>query len=206
MAFSTPEWDLALFKLINMQWRSDVLDVLMPIFSDRMLVWVIAIPLVIFAGIKTKKWRNLLISLAIIGAVVGATDLTTNVVKDAVGRVRPNNAIAQSNYYSYNKSEWLQRPANFVQTDTSGSSFFSGHAANSMAAVTIAMLMWPKLRSFLWLLPLIIGYSRVYLSKHYPLDVLSGWAFGLCFSYLLWKVVLYRFAPDWSKSSEQSTS
>lgn len=204
MAFSTPEWDLTLFKLINMQWRTDVLDVLMPIFSDRMLVWVIAIPLIILAGIKTKKWRNLLISIAIIGAVVGIIDLTTNVVKDAAGRVRPNNAIAQSNYYSYNRSEWLQRPVNFVQKDTSGSSFFSGHAANSIAAATIAMLMWPKLRSFLWLLPLIIGYSRVYLAKHYPMDVLSGWAFGLCLSYMLWKIVLYRLAPVWEKNPEQT--
>lgn len=204
MAFTTPEWDLALFKLINIQWRTDVLDVLMPIFSNRMLVWVVAIPLILLAGIKTKKWRQLLIGLAIVGAVVGAADLGTNVIKDAAGRVRPKNAIAQSHYYNYKKSEWLQRPADFVQKDTRGSSFVSAHASNSIAAVTIAMLLWPKLRSFLWLLPLFVGYSRIYLAKHYPMDVLGGWIFGLCLSYMLWKMVLYRLAPAWDKTSQQS--
>lgn len=195
MAFPTPEWDLALYKLINIQWRCEALDVLMPIFSDRMLVWIIAVPLILIAGLKTKKWRQLLIGVAMIGAVVGATDLATNVVKDAAGRVRPKDAIAQSHYYNYKKSEWLQKPADFVQKDTRGSSFVSAHASNAMAAVVMAMLLWPKLRSFLWLLPLLIGYSRVYLAKHYPMDVLGGWILGFCVSYILWKTVLYRFAP-----------
>lgn len=203
MAFPTPEWDLALFKLINMQWRNDVFDFLMPIFSDRMLVWLIAIPLVLITGIKTKKWRHLLIGLAIIGAAVGANDIGTNIIKDSVGRVRPKDAIAQSYHYSYKKAEWLQRPANFVQTDDHGSSFISGHASNSAAAVVMAMLLWPKLRSFLWILPLLIGYSRVYLAKHYPLDVLSGWAFGICISLILWKVLLHRFYPAWDEPEKQ---
>lgn len=201
MAFSTPGWDLALFKLINMQWRTEALDVLMPIISNRMLVWFIAVPLILLAGIKTKKWRQLLIGVVIVGAVVGATDIGTNIVKDAVGRVRPKDAIAQSHHYNYKKAEWFQRSANFIQKDTKGSSFFSGHAANSMAAVVMAMLIWPKLRSFLWILPLLIGYSRIYLAKHYPIDVLCGWTFGLCLSYLLWKTVLYKLVPSWDTKS-----
>ena len=31
----------------------------------------------------------------------------------------------------------------------------------------------------IWLIPLFIGYSRVYLGKHFPMDVLAGWVVGL---------------------------
>lgn len=202
MAFPTPEWDLALFKLINMQWRNGVLDVLMPILSDRKLVWLIVTPLILLIGMRTKKWRQLLVGFALIGVAVGINDFGTHVVKDIAGRVRPKDAVAQSYRYDYKKSEWLQRPANFVQTDTRGSSFFSGHASNSAAAVVMAMLIWPKLRSFLWILPLLIGYSRIYLAKHYPLDVLTGWCFGICVSYLLWKCILQRVYTTWGAPKE----
>jgi len=34
------------------------------------------------------------------------------------------------------------------------------------------------------LLPLVIGYSRVYLGFHYPTDVVGGWLLGGCIGWL----------------------
>jgi len=37
----------------------------------------------------------------------------------------------------------------------------------------------PRLRRGIWALPLVVGWSRVYLGKHYPTDILGGWLLGL---------------------------
>ena len=70
-------------------------------------------------------------------------------------------------------------------------SFFSGHAANSMA---VAAFIYFTLRSyfkyfsliFLW--PFIFAYSRIYLGLHYPGDILTGYLFGFIFGFLMFKV------------------
>jgi len=50
----------------------------------------------------------------------------------------------------------------------------------------LAMLLWPRTRRVLWALPVVVGWSRVYLGKHYPLDVVAGWALGAVVGWLLW--------------------
>jgi undecaprenyl-diphosphatase len=65
---------------------------------------------------------------------------------------------------------------------TSGSySFFSGHAANSMAVATfIYLVMKPHFKYlfllFLW--PLVFAYSHLS-GLHYPIDILCGYLFGI---------------------------
>lgn len=61
-------------------------------------------------------------------------------------------------------------------------SFPSGHAAMSFAAAVVLGRSEPKWRGFLYLLAVLISLSRIYLGKHYPLDVLGGaflgWGIG----------------------------
>src|SRR5262249_35443220 len=74
-------------------------------------------------------------------------------------------------------------------------SFPSNHASNMMALAGVcwwfsrrkplsqvsegAALPKRPWAPWLWfLIPLVIGYSRIYLGYHYPSDVLGGWAFG----------------------------
>jgi len=55
------------------------------------------------------------------------------------------------------------------------------------------------LRFLFYLLPLAVGFSRVYLAKHYPLDVLAGYLWGSMF-YLLFLVLLpYLEVLKWEK-------
>ena len=60
--------------------------------------------------------------------------------------------------------------------------YYSAHSSGSMAiAVFIGLIFRSRYRYLPFILLLwavLIGYSRIYLGVHYPLDVISGMAFG----------------------------
>ena len=97
--------------------------------------------------------------------------------------------------------KWLvarDRPPVPFLASTSGKAFPSGHAADSLYLFLYLLILLagsplrpaPQsfrggLRRFLLLLlailPLAVGYSRIYLGVHWPSDILGGWAIGLLF-------------------------
>lgn len=64
-------------------------------------------------------------------------------------------------------------------------SFPSGHAATSFAGATILSLAFPRVAPGLLVLAAAIGFSRVYLGVHYPLDVLAGAVLGAAIAIVL---------------------
>jgi len=179
MALAVPAWDLELFRLLNGEWRHPVLDVLAVAASSYALLWGLAglaLLLLLARAAARERWRVLAV-FAILALSVAATDLSTNVFKTAVGRVRPLNALAGCVFRE--DGEWRRRPPDFVCSREPGSSFPSGHAANSMASAAVLLLLFRRARPWVLVVPLAVGWSRVYLGKHYPLDVAAGWLWGL---------------------------
>lgn len=74
----------------------------------------------------------------------------------------------------------------FVNSTTTGKSFPSGHTSGAFALATTLTLQYKKwyvaLPAYLWAGS--VGYSRMYLGKHYPSDVLAGAAVGAGSSWL----------------------
>lgn len=62
-------------------------------------------------------------------------------------------------------------------------SFPSGHAASTFGAALAVSRMWPAARALWWSIALLIGYSRVYLGHHYPLDVAGGALLGVAIAW-----------------------
>lgn len=65
-------------------------------------------------------------------------------------------------------------------------SFPSGHTASTFALISFFSGEFPQLGTFLWVMAILIGFSRVYVGAHFPADVLFGAGLG----YLVAKIYI----------------
>lgn len=137
----------------------------------------------IYKKLGGKQTLYLILFIAIL---ITFTDQVTNLFKYTFQRLRPCN------------NPEINTIIRVVQTRKSFS-FFSGHAANTMAVATFLYFVLRrhfKYLGFLFLWPLIFAYSRIYLGLHYPGDILTGYFFGALFGSLLY-LVYRRLKPQY---------
>jgi undecaprenyl-diphosphatase len=138
-------------------------------------------PVFIFAFYLLQKkigWKNLGIVMLFLAVLILFCDQSANLFKHTVERLRP-----------CNDPEIKDRIR--IVISRGSFSFFSGHAANSMATSVFVFLILKKFYKhayLIFLFPLIFAYSRIYLGLHFPIDILTGYAFGITFGILLSKV------------------
>ncbi|MFN8274243.1 MAG: phosphatase PAP2 family protein [Flavobacteriaceae bacterium] len=122
-------------------------------------------------------WRNLGIALVYIGLLMFLCDQSANLFKVTFERLRPCN------------DPEIKDVIRIVKPSITYS-FFSAHAANSMAAMVFAYSLLKRYYKFgLWVFvfPLVFAYSRIYLGVHFPGDILFGYLFGGFFGWLFFK-------------------
>ncbi len=110
-------------------------------------------------------------------AAVLVGDLTAFGLRHVIGRPRPWRRYA------------LPEPLVHAPNDPS---FPSGHTTMAFAGATVLTYFRPRLAPVFFLLAAAIGFSRVYVGVHYPLDVLGGAALGCLVGLLV--IVLLRLA------------
>jgi undecaprenyl-diphosphatase len=150
----------------------DVLMVGLSIMGRAGTVW-LAITLVLIILDR----RHLRAVGRVVVALLLAYAVTDGLIKPLVARTRPFESPTATRVID-------RRPATY--------SFPSGHAAASVAAALTLTRMWPRGGPVLWLLALLVSFSRIYVGVHYPLDVIGGALVGLACAWAAGRLILPR--------------
>lgn len=125
----------------------------------------------IIAGVLAYKNRKIARKLltAVVWAEVLYFFLVEFLIKNYIGRLRPQYIL----------------PDAILPYDFSRSfSFPSGHAAIAFALSFVLGKIDKKRAVYYYLLAIVISFSRIYLGKHYPSDVVVGAILGMLIGYL----------------------
>ncbi|HET9570100.1 MAG TPA: phosphatase PAP2 family protein [Bacteroidales bacterium] len=161
-------WDRDLFLTLN-GLHSSWMDHFMWLMSET-VVWLPFFLVFLYQLIRNKKSKSLWLILTFALLITFTDQIASSVFKPLIERLRPTHDPDMVG---------LVHIVNHYKGGHYG--FFSSHAANVFAfaglsllfvrnwSYTVCILIWAS----------IISYSRIYLGVHFPLDILTGAAFGM---------------------------
>lgn len=169
MIDSLLHWDTEVFVFFN-SLGSTTWDSFWMAYTST-FVWIPFYAFLLYLVFKNAPLKTCMTTIVLIVLMVVVTDQTSNLFKISFLRLRPCNV-----------AELMDR-MRLVKPHCGGQyGFFSAHASNSMGiAVLIGLILRKHYKYLIHLMvvwALVMGYSRIYIGVHYPLDVLVGFFVG----------------------------
>ena len=167
--------DTILLELFNRSAANPLFDFVFPFITDSSN-WFL--PLIVFyIYLFRGDWRRALKAFLIAVVCLVLTDaVAAQIIKPVVGRIRPSHELADMVRLLVGKGGKYSFPSN--------------HAANSMAFAIVTGFFYPQMRRWLLIIPILVGFSRVYVGVHFPGDVMAGALFG----YLVGNLTLHVYS------------
>ena len=172
------QFDTDLFRWVNGH-HNTVLDWTFWTLSQHwcwLVVLLLAFTLITLRK-EPKRWWLVLVGVAL--CFLLADQGSVHLFKDTVCRLRPCHVLDDVRMF---------------RTHCGGQyGFVSSHAANAFAIVTFLWMRyrkvcrWGAVLMVVW--AVLTCYSRAYLGKHYPGDLLCGALFGIVIGLIMWVVV-----------------
>lgn len=161
--------DVRVFLFFN-GLHNSFFDPIMYWFSNK-LFWTPFYLFILILIILAYKKRSILIVIFIAVLITISDQLSSEVIKPLVKRLRPSHNPAIEHLVHLSKAG----PGGLY-------GFVSGHATNSFALFIFLVLILPKKFNWLkWVLciwAVSLSYSRIYVGVHYPGDVFCGAVLG----------------------------
>jgi undecaprenyl-diphosphatase len=155
------------------------------IFLSKVWVWVPLYLGVLVYLFFTKKWKIALLAVVVIVLAYLASEHISVFIKESVARLRPC------------EEPLLVNSVRMLEPHGSLYGFVSGHACNTFCFAALSSLIIRKriysILIFIW--AALVSYSRIYVGKHYPADIIGGALLGLLIAYLfrlIYKIILRK--------------
>ncbi len=172
------QFDTELFLYLN-NLGSESWDLLWVIITNK-FTFIPLYAVMLFLVYKNYGLKGMYMIMISATLMIAFADQLANLFKHGFQRPRPC------------REEDLQELMRYVVDRCGRYGYFSGHAVNSMAtAVFLGLVLknrFPNLVFVLLFWSFLVGYSRIYVGVHYPLDVLTGFTFGGLIGWMFYKL------------------
>jgi undecaprenyl-diphosphatase len=176
--------DHLLLQWINLTATHPVLDWLMAIASSLALWFWPAVICALWFLWRGPLRSRLFVVVALVG--VGLSDgVVGNTLKRIANRPRPDEVLVGVRRVDLGKSVWrglvegpgIRFPRPRLKSEP-GRSFPSNHTLNTTMLAVVALAFFGRNARWILLVPLLVGYSRIYTGSHWPSDVALSWFLG----------------------------
>ena len=174
--------DVRLFLFLN-SFHSAFWDKIM-LFASGKLTWLPLYIFILYMLFKKYRWNIWLALLFVILLITLSDQVSVHFFKNVFERLRPcHNPLLTDKVYMVNNVCGGQY------------GFISSHAANAFALAIFTLLaLKNKTYSYLILLwATLVSYSRIYLGRHYPGDILTGAAVGCVLGFFVYYLMCFVF-------------
>jgi undecaprenyl-diphosphatase len=161
-------WDQQVLVYLNTHLSASWADLAMITISGT-FIWIPFYAVLLYFLIKKFHYNTVWVVVFVAITIALCDQLASGVTKPLTQRLRPCH-------------EPSILPLLRMVTDCGGEyGFFSSHASNTFGLACFIWMMMGKAKAWNWLFAwaAVVSYSRIYLGKHYPLDIITGALCGI---------------------------
>lgn len=159
-------FDVGIVEFIQKNLHNPIMDKIMIFITglgDGGFIWI----LIGLALLISKKYRK--VGFMVLGAIALGAILGEGILKNIIKRDRPFISIEGIDML-------IKAPTSY--------SFPSGHTISSFSAAGVLSINFKNKSIYIFTLAVLIGFSRIYLGVHFPIDIIAAIILGLSCSYI----------------------